>query len=215
MKTKEFVRREIVNWIFLLLPFIYLAIVREKLPGFAPFRLNEEQTIYQVLLFVMGISFFWYIIYLIKPLVVPKTAFHNNLKSFYRVGTLMLAFTSILSVSFISEKIGIQFNWARICFILGMVFMLAIGNLYPTLKFNYFFGIRNAWTQSSEIIWRKTHLLGGRIFFLGGLAGALYGLFFNVHPVPYMPVIYVGYVFILGFVPVIYSYFLFRRFQSM
>jgi uncharacterized membrane protein len=214
MKTIEFVKREIVNWIFLLLPFIYLVIVREKMPRFAPFQLNEEQTIYQVLLFVMGISFFWYVIYLFKPLVVPTTTFHNNLKSFYRIRSLMLAFTSLLSVSFISEKIGIPFNWARICFILGMVFMLAIGNLYPTLKFNYFFGIRNVWTQSNELIWRKTHLLAGRIFFLGGLAGALYGLFFNVHPVPYMPVIYVGYIFILGFIPLVYSYLLFRRFQS-
>lgn len=124
----------------------------------------------------------------------------------------MLSFTSILSVSFISEKIGIPFNWARICFILGMVFMLAIGNLYPTLKFNYFFGIRNVWTLSNELIWKKTHLLAGRIFFLGGLAGALYGMFFNIHPVPYMPVIYVGYVLILGFIPLVYSYLLFRRF---
>jgi uncharacterized membrane protein len=214
MKTKEFVKREILNWIFLLLPFIYLAIVREKMPRFAPFQLNEEQTIYQVLLFVMGISFFWYVIYLFKPLVVPTTAIHNNLKNFYRIRSLMLAFTSLLSVSFISEKIGIPFNWARICFILGMVFMLAIGNLYPTLKFNYFFGIRNVWTQSNELIWRKTHLLAGRIFFLGGWTGALYGLFFNVHPVPYMPVIYVGYIFILGLIPLVYSYLLFRRFQS-
>jgi len=37
---------------------------------------------------------------------------------------------------------------------------------------------------------------------------------FNVNPVPYMPVIYVGYVFALGFAPKIYSYMIYRQIQS-
>jgi uncharacterized membrane protein len=75
-------------------------------------------------------------------------------------------------------------------------------------------GIKNSWTQSNEFIWKKTHSFAGRVFFWGGMAGALYGILFNLNPVPYMPAIFVGYVFTLLLIPNVYSYWLFRRIQS-
>jgi uncharacterized membrane protein len=214
MKNAEFIKREAINWIFILLPFIYIFLIYDKLPRFAPFQLNSEQGIYQVILFVMGVSIFWYIVFLVKPSIVPKTAYNDNLKNFHRIRTIILGFTSLLSLTFISQKIGISFNWSKIGFILGMIFMAAIGNLYPTIRHNFFIGIKNPWTQSNELIWKKTHSFAGKVFFWGGLIGALYGILFNVNPVPYMPVIYVGYVFALGFAPKIYSYLLYRQIQS-
>jgi uncharacterized membrane protein len=214
MKSLEFIKREAINWLFILLPFIYILSVYDRMPRFDPRLINGEQIIYWVILFIMGTSVFWYFLLLIKPSIVPQTAFHNNLKSFHRMKTLMLAWPSILSLAFISEKIGIDFNWAKITFILGAVFIMAMGNLYPTIRFNYFIGIRTSWTRSNEFIWRKTHQFAGKVFFWGGLAGALYGIFFNVNPVPYMPAIFVGYVFGLVFIPKIYSYILYKRTQS-
>jgi uncharacterized membrane protein len=214
MKNAEFIKRESINWIFILLPFIYIYLVYDKLPRFAPFTLNSDQGIYQVILFVMGVSVFWYLVYLVKPSIVPKTSYNDNLKNFHRIRTIILGFTSLLSLTFISQKIGIPFNWSKIAFILGMVFMAALGNLYPTIRYNYFIGIKNSWTQSNELIWKKTHSFAGKVFFWGGLIGALYGIMFNVNPVPYMPAIYVGYVFALGFAPKVYSYFLYRQLLS-
>lgn len=214
MKYKEFLKREAINWLFILMPFIYIFLVYDKLPRFAPFQMNSEQTIYYQIIFVMGLSIIVYFIFLVKPAIVPKTAFHENLKSYHRVRTLMLGFTSLLSLIFISQKIGIPFNWAKIGLILSMVYITVIGNLYPTLKHKYLIGIKNSWTQSSDLIWKKTHSFAGKVFFWGGLIGVLYGILFDVSPVPYMPVIYVGYVFILVFIPKVYSYFLFRKMQS-
>jgi len=162
----------------------------------------------------MGVAIIWYIILLIKPSLVPKTAFHRNLKSYHRIRTLMLGFASFLSMTFISEKIGLLFNWSKIGFILAMVFIVAIGNLYPTIRHNYLIGIKNSWTQSNKIIWKKTHNFAGKVFFWGGMIGALYGILFNVNPVPYMPIILIVYVLILLFVPKVYSYWLFRRIHS-
>jgi|WetSurMetagenome_2_1015567.scaffolds.fasta_scaffold08002_3 uncharacterized membrane protein len=214
MKSAEFIRREAINWIFILLPFIYIFLVRDRLPRFAPLQLNNDQGIYQVVIFVMGISVFWYLVYLFKPSLVPRTSYNDNLKNFHRIRTIMLGFTSLLSLTFISQKIGIAFHWDKIGFILGMVYLAAIGNLYPTIKYNYFIGIKNSWTQSNELIWKKTHNFAGKVFFWGGLTGALYGILFNVNPVPYMPVIYVGYVFALVLAPKIYSYLLYKQIQS-
>jgi uncharacterized membrane protein len=214
MKNAEFIKREAINWIFILLPFIYILIVYDKLPPFAPFQLSEDQGIYQVVLFVMGVSVFWYLVYLVKPALVPKTSYNDNLKNFNRIRSIMLGFTSLLCLTFISQKIGIPFNWSKIGFILGMLYVTALGNLYPTIKHNYFIGIKNSWTMSNELIWKKTHFFAGKLFFWGGLTGALYGILFNITPVPYMPVLYVGYVFALVLVPKLYSYLLYRKILS-
>ncbi len=211
MKNTEFLKREAINWLFILLPFIYIFIVYNRLPQFSPLQINKEQTIYQVVLFIMGVSLFWYIILLVKPSIVPKTTFNDNPKSFHRMRTLMLAFTSLLCMTFISQKIGVPFNWAKIGFILTFSYMLVIGNLYPTIRHNFFIGIKNSWTQSNELIWKKTHHFAGKVFFVGGLIGVLYGILFDVQPVPFMPVILVGYVFGLKFIPTIYSYILYRQ----
>jgi uncharacterized membrane protein len=52
---------------------------------------------------------------------------------------------------------------------LGLLFFL-IGNYLPKLPRNWFFGIRTPWTLSSEVIWRKTHIVGGWLFAASGLA---------------------------------------------
>ena len=214
MKIIKFIKREAINWLLISLPFIYILMVYDRLPGFAPFQIDSEQIIYYNLLFIMGLAIIMYIVLLVKPSIVPKTAFHDNLKSFHRIRTLMLVFFSFTSLIFITKEIGIPFNWSKTGFILAMGFMAVFGNLYPTIGYNYIIGIKNPWTQSNEHIWKKTHRFAGKIFFFGGLIGALYGILFNVNSVPYMPIIYVGYTFTLLFISHLYSYLLYRQFQS-
>ncbi len=50
----------------------------------------------------------------------------------------------------------------------GLLFAL-LGNYLPKLPRNFFFGIRTPWTLASETVWRKTHILGGWLFFLSGI----------------------------------------------
>jgi uncharacterized membrane protein len=214
MKYKKFLKREAINWLFILMPFIYIFLISDKLPRFAALPFSSDQIIYYQIIFVMGISIIWYFILLVKPSVVPKTGIQGNLKSYHKSRTIMLGFTSLLSLIFISQKIGIPYDWPKIGIILAMVYITVFGNLYPTLKNKYLIGIKNSWTLSNELIWKKTHHFAGKVFFWGGLTGALYGILFDVNPVPYMPVIWVGYVFFLSLVPRVYSYWIFRKIQS-
>lgn len=214
MKTINFIKREAINWLFILLPFIYIFFVHDRMPQFALFNTNYEQKIYQSLLFITGISIIWYIVLLVKLAIVPKTAFHDNLRGFHKIRTLILAFYSLVSLTLISHTIGIHFNYIKIVFILGMGFMMAIGNLYPTIRYNYFTGIKNFWTQSNEVIWKKTHHFAGKLFFWGGLIGALYVILFNINHDPYTPLILIGYIFGLRYLPEIYSQRLYRKLKS-
>ncbi len=214
MKYKKFLKREAINWLLILMPFIYIFLIYEKLPRFAPFQLNSEQIIYYQVMFVMGVSIIWYFILLVRPSIVPRSKFQEYLNNYHRIRTIILGFTSLLSLIFISQKIGIPYNWSKIALLLSMVYITVIGNLYPTLKHKHLIGIKNSWTQSNETIWKRTHNFAGKIFFCGGLLGVLYGILFDVNPVPYMPVIYVGYVFTLVLIPHVYSYMLFRKIHS-
>lgn len=58
------------------------------------------------------------------------------------------------------------------------VLLFVIGTVMPLTKPNWFVGIRTPWTISSEIVWRKTHRLGGILFRVSAVI-ALIGLFFS------------------------------------
>jgi uncharacterized membrane protein len=58
---------------------------------------------------------------------------------------------------------------------LGVLF-IAIGNLLPRMRPNWFLGIRTPWTLSSDRVWEKTHRFGGNVFVLAGALMLLSGL---------------------------------------
>jgi uncharacterized membrane protein len=60
----------------------------------------------------------------------------------------------------------------------GVGLMLAVvGNYIYNIKPNYFAGIRLPWTLHNDENWKKTHLLGGKLLFGGGLLIAVICLF--------------------------------------
>ena len=56
--------------------------------------------------------------------------------------------------------------------IIGLLFAF-LGNYFKTIKPNYFIGIKTPWTLENEEVWKKTHLIGGKLWFIGGLLMAL------------------------------------------
>lgn len=211
MKTGAFLKREAINWIIILLPLFYLIFIHNKLPKFAPFPLDNEQNIYYLLMFNFGVSLLVYLKLLIKPAIDPKTTLHSNLRTLHRFKTLILLFITVLSLLYISKAIEIPFDWTKISFIAATIFITVMGNWYPTIKYNYILGLKNAWTLSDELIWNRTHRFAGKVFFWGGLTGTIYGIILNVTIVPYIPLIFGGYVLSLVLIPHVYSYILHRK----
>lgn len=62
-------------------------------------------------------------------------------------------------------------------FLVGFM-IVVIGNILPKLHSNYTIGIRNRWTLENEVIWRKTHRFGGRLWFCGGIMICICSLVF-------------------------------------
>jgi uncharacterized membrane protein len=73
-------------------------------------------------------------------------------------------------------------------------------------KRNFFIGIRTPWTLSSDRVWDETHKLGARMFIAGGVITVI-SAFFGENGIWLMLVAMLA----AAFVPVVYSYILWRR----
>jgi uncharacterized membrane protein len=88
---------------------------------------------------------------------------------------------------------------------IGVLFML-IGNYLSKIRQNYFIGVKLPWTLASEDNWNKTHRFAGLCFFAAGLLTFIGA--FAVRLSPY--IIFIS-IMLAAFLPMVYSYYLFRR----
>ena len=59
---------------------------------------------------------------------------------------------------------------------IGVMFIL-LGNYMPRVRQNYTFGIKTPWTLADEVVWQRTHRVGGLVFVLMGVVIFLNALF--------------------------------------
>lgn len=85
--------------------------------------------------------------------------------------TLLVAFlVYIHGLTLFSNIYPNRFNIGKMMMPALAGLLLVLGYIMPKLKRNWFIGIRTPWTISNDESWRKTHLLGAKLFTLAGLA---------------------------------------------
>jgi uncharacterized membrane protein len=109
--------------------------------------------------------------------------------SYYRIVVLMAGFLFYLQGITLAWNLGWNFNLVMALTPAYAVLFYFIGILVEKAHRNWFIGIRTPWTMSSDIVWEKTHRLGGKLFkfcaalTLLGMFFPDYALFFMVIPV--------------------------------
>lgn len=126
----------------------------------------------------------------IDPLRANIEKFRKNYEGF-----IILFFIFMLSIHFqiILWNKGIEISPNVILPIgLGLLFFYA-GILCENAKRNWFIGIRTPWTLSNDVVWDKTHKLGGKLFKVAGIVSLL-GIFFQEYTLIFIlvPVILVA-----------------------
>ena len=91
--------------------------------------------------------------------------------------------------------------------LVGLLFAF-IGNYMNNIKPNYFAGLRVPWTLNNDENWRRTHQLGGKLWFAGGMLIAVVCLFLQA---PASFIFFICITVIMVLVPVVYSYQLFKK----
>ena len=93
--------------------------------------------------------------------------------------------------------------------IIGLLFAF-LGNYFKTIKPNYFIGIKTPWTLENEEVWKKTHIIGGKLWFVGGLLMALTFLLPNEMQL----YTFLGITAVITIVPIVYSYLEFKKIKN-
>ncbi|MED1918800.1 SdpI family protein [Bacillus thuringiensis] len=118
----------------------------------------------------VGVSFIPVVMLFIFVAVRSQKQYYQKFQSSHDtiLNTLMIVLLVIHSV-IIAYGYGYMLNIGIfVTLILGILFV-TIGNFMPRFRHNYLIGIRTPWSLASEEVWKNTHLLSSRVFFIGGI----------------------------------------------
>lgn len=141
------------------------------------------------------------------PVIDPKRASYERFESFYKLFQwIMVIFFTIMHALVLIWSLGYQVSIGLyVKLAVGALFMI-LGNYMGKVGPNWFVGIKTPWTLENPEVWTKTHRLAGPLFFAAGIIIALMAF---VDGALSFWIIMIS-TFIAAFVPIIYSYFIYR-----
>ena len=206
--------KESVLWVFIVLPYVYLSTIWDKLPARVPTHFDFEGKANDwsdksSLLYLPGaLTIGIYLLMLVIPYIDPKKKLQQMGGKYYNLRFLMTFFFSILAIFILYiSSTGSLKNPNMLYTIIGALFAM-LGNYFQTLRPNYFIGIRTPWTLESEQTWKKTHRMGGKIWMVGGVLIAFFSFFQSSK---LFSIVFATIIGILVVVPVVYSYIEFQK----
>ena len=200
-----------------LAPFIYLAFIWKNLPDSVPIHWDIEGDIdrygdkSELILIPILLPLLIYVIFTIVPLIDPKGKIQQMGNKYFILKTAMTVFMSILaSIIIYAVKNESLYNPNYIILLIGILLMI-LGNYFKTLRANYFIGIRTPWTLENQTVWKETHKLAGKIWFIGGLVIIVSSLLLDKEANFRL---FIGTIIVISLIPVIYSFFKFRSLSN-
>ncbi|MEZ4854613.1 SdpI family protein [Flavobacterium sp.] len=213
MKT---LRKELPFILIMLLPFIYLAYIWNNLPEKVPLHWNGAGEIdrwgskTEMLIPIVLLIFVPYVIFAFLPKLDPKGKLNKMVNKLNQLRFLFSLFMSVLAIFIIYSTQQTASKPTFVFVLIGFLFAV-LGNYFKTIQPNYFIGIRTPWTLENEEVWKKTHLLGGKLWFAGGLLMAISCLCIKN---PLSLYIFFSITAVITLVPIVYSYIEFKKLNA-
>jgi uncharacterized membrane protein len=143
----------------------------------------------------------------VLPRVDPLRENYKNFQASYDGFILVFAaFFFFVQLEIILWGLGTRISPNLTMPVMIGILFISIGFLLEHAEPNWFVGIRTPWTMSSVSVWKKTHLMGAKLFKLAGvasMAGVLAG--------PYAYLFILVPVIAVAIATVVYSYVEFRK----
>ena len=211
-------KKEIPLLIIVSLPFIYLAYIWDNLPNKVPLHFNLKGEIdrygdkTELLLIPILLPLLTYVLFSIIPKIDPKEKIRNMGNKFSRIKTLLITFMSLLAIFMIyTTKNPTASNPNYITLFIGVLYLI-FGNYFKTIKPNYFIGIRTPWTLESEIVWKETHQVAGKLWFITGIIITISSLLLNKQ-INFK--IFIILTIIISVIPILYSFLKYKQHKSI
>lgn len=212
-KMKILTKKEILPIALIIFSFLVGAFLYSDLPEKIPSHWNIKGEVdawssknFTVLFFpclILGIFLLMTFIPLIDPL---RRNYPKFTLPYFWFRTIFVVFFVLIYLYSLGAALGTKLNINYFIIPAMSILFIVIGIFLPKIKKNYFVGIKTPWTIHSEEVWNKTHQLGGKFFIAAGII-ALFGLFFPKYLFP----IFIVAILTAALIPVIYSYFVFRK----
>lgn len=207
-------KKELPILAIVLLPFIYLAFIWNELPNKVPMHWNIKGEIdrygdkTELIIIPFLLPLLVYLIFLVVPKIDPKNKLNKMGGKLNTIKFLLTTFMSILALFIIYTAKNQSFtNPNYIVLLIGVLFII-LGNYFKTIKPNYFIGIRTPWTLENENIWKETHKLGGKIWFIGGILVVIFSLILDKSLNFTIFLIITG---LITIIPIVYSYLMYKK----
>ena len=208
--------KELLLIVIAVLPIIYLSQIWDSLPQTIPthYGLDGQADKFgdkgMLLWFVPTVMLLAYLLFLLAPAIDPKKRLSHASRSFVTLRFLFGLMISVIIGSYLATLSGIA-HFGQVFPLIILVFPVALGNMLPTIKPNYFIGIRTPSTLENQDVWNKTHRFSGKLWVALGLLGiASYGIGYGSLPAYLALAIFL--VAIGG--SVFYSYALYRKLSA-
>jgi uncharacterized membrane protein len=158
-----------------------------------------------------GISLMLFLILRFATQVGPNLGYRNQRRANTQVVNLILVgillFMLVIQLLTTAYALGARVDISLVVCLAVSVLFIFLGNYLGKLRRNFWAGIRTPWTLASDIVWERTHRLGGWLFVLVGFIGLITSFFPPLRFIGlFVPIIVV--VLIL----VIYSYIAYQRY---
>lgn len=149
------------------------------------------------------------LMFLVIPVISPKGfRLEQSRKAYDSVIFIFVGF--MLGVQLFSYRSAISGGQELVKFIpmaIGLLFMV-LGNYMGKFQKNFFVGIRTPWTLASDLVWNRTHRLGGYVFMIGGAFIMLTGIF-------HLPVgFFIFTVLAIALIPTVYSLVIYKQLEG-
>jgi len=211
-----------IVWVIIIAPAVYLAVIWNKIPDKiatdfdAKGNPDEYGSKAQLWIGIGVIGVVSAIIYFLLTYISridPKKHAAENKDRLLRMAFVIVLFMSVISVTLIhstASEGGIRFNIHFVFATMGFLWAI-MGNYMHNIKPNYFAGFRLPWTLENEENWRKTHLVGGKLWFAGGL---IIGITWMFSSTTAGLILTFALILIMIIVPFVYSYRLYKKQKS-
>lgn len=206
--------KELILWVLIAIPFVYLAMVWKTLPPQIATHFDlagnpndwTDKNSMPLMIGALGIG--TYLLMLLIPVFDPKKKIDQMGEKYYSLRLLMTLFMSVLSVYLLYVGNKGEINPNLLIGLIGALYAV-LGNYLQTVKPNYFIGIRTPWTLENDETWKKTHRLASRLWISGGLLVIIVALVTTSNQL--LAIFFGTITAIVSLVPVIFSYTEFKK----
>ena len=207
-------RKELPIIGIVLIPFIYLTFLWNKLPEKIPTHWNSKGEIdhwgdkYTLIGMVFLLPVLTYLLMLIIPKIDPKKRMDIMGGKYYQLKFALVLFMSFLAMFIVYSSQSKTIAKPNFIFALIGILIVVMGNYFKVIQPNYFLGIRTPWTLENKEVWKSTHLFASKLWFIGGLL-IMVGAF--ILPNEINLVVFLFIIGLIVIVPTVYSYIHFKK----